>query len=225
MYEMIRFGSDKFPVGNNAKRVFCVVLADRSGSMEGQPIDELNRGLETLRECLLRDSIGKTVVDICVVSFGDGEASVVSEWCDASNFFPPHLIASGETPIGSAIAKGLSLIDARLAAAAQKRVACYVPWLILLTDGEPSDMAIADQMAEECKNRMARRALFCLAVGVGHQANLGWLKKLVDSPQKLAGLNFSAFFEFVTRALSERASTRADEPINAQPPSGLFAGA
>jgi uncharacterized protein YegL len=218
------FGSDQFPVGNNAKRVFCVVLVDRSGSMDGVAIDELNHGLKTLQECLLQDDVAKTAVDISVVAFGHEKVEVVSDWCNATTFVPPYLTASGGTPLGAALAEGLKLIDARARAASDKRVAVYVPWLIVLTDGEPSDVALANQVAAECKMRTVNKKLFCLAVGVGPSANMTWLKNISDVPQSLAATKFSEFFKFVTRALSERASTPAQQSIN-PPAHGLFGGA
>jgi uncharacterized protein YegL len=54
-------------VTNPEPRCACLLLLDTSGSMQGQPIAELNAGLVTLKDELMADSKAAQCVEIAVV--------------------------------------------------------------------------------------------------------------------------------------------------------------
>lgn len=54
---------------NPAPRCPCVLLLDTSGSMEGDSIDELNRGVHAFREEIFNDSLSLKRVEIAVGTF------------------------------------------------------------------------------------------------------------------------------------------------------------
>ena len=112
---------------NPEPRVPCVLLLDMSGSMDtvvanagqdtGQTvqrdggtyrivtggttrIDLLNEGLVALKETLAADSLASKRAEIAIVTFG-GIVTVVQDFVTAENFQPPHLNASGGTPMGA----------------------------------------------------------------------------------------------------------------------------
>jgi uncharacterized protein YegL len=51
----IDFNKVQFDTGNPEPRCPCVLVLDTSGSMDGQPMNELNAGLQALRDALLKD--------------------------------------------------------------------------------------------------------------------------------------------------------------------------
>ncbi len=57
-------------VANPEPRCACLLLLDTSGSMQGQPIAELNAGLVTLKDELMADAMAIQRVEIGVISFG-----------------------------------------------------------------------------------------------------------------------------------------------------------
>jgi uncharacterized protein YegL len=63
-FEAARYADNPDP------RCPCVLVLDRSGSMAGRPIDELNAGLQQFRSELLGDQLAARRVEIAVVSFG-----------------------------------------------------------------------------------------------------------------------------------------------------------
>src|SRR5436309_3377381 len=89
---------------NPEPRCACLLLLDTSGSMGGAPIRELNAGLQALREELSQDSLAMKRVEIAVVTFGP--VKVESEFQTVDVWQPPHLTASGATPMGEAITRG-----------------------------------------------------------------------------------------------------------------------
>jgi uncharacterized protein YegL len=55
---------------NPENRCPVVLLLDTSGSMAGEPIQELNRGVNLFRDEILRDAKASLRVEVAIVSFG-----------------------------------------------------------------------------------------------------------------------------------------------------------
>jgi uncharacterized protein YegL len=98
-------------VDNPEPRCACLLLLDTSGSMNGAAITELNSGLKALAEELQADSLALKRVELGIVTFGP--VQVETEFVSAARFVPPELRASGDTPMGAAITKGLELLRDR----------------------------------------------------------------------------------------------------------------
>src|ERR1700744_3534320 len=135
-FEQIPFGSDDF-ADNPESRCPCLLLLDTSGSMAGMPIRELNEGIQTLKTELMEDSLASKRVEVAVVTFGP--VSIESDFQTVDNFYPKHLSASGDTPIGTVITTGIELINKRKQVYKENGVGYYKPWIILITDGDPTD--------------------------------------------------------------------------------------
>src|SRR5580700_10758715 len=128
---------------NQARRCPCVLLLDTSASMSsgstpalGRPIDLLNSALPTFRKELMDDPTAKQSVELAVITFG-GTPTVIQDWTDAEHLATPELRPNGSTPLGPAIQMALDMIDARRALHRQNAIASFVPWLFILTDGQP----------------------------------------------------------------------------------------
>jgi hypothetical protein len=65
----IAFGTDNF-AENPEQRCPCILVLDRSSSMGGDPIAELNAGLVTFKDELAADSLAMKRVDTAIVTFG-----------------------------------------------------------------------------------------------------------------------------------------------------------
>src|SRR5215203_4406042 len=81
---------------DNQPRCACTLILDTSGSMQGQAIDELNRGLQALRDDLMEDNLARRRVEIAIVEF-NSKVRLVQDFVTVPNFYPPHLKASGLT--------------------------------------------------------------------------------------------------------------------------------
>src|SRR5258706_3655674 len=129
------FGTDDF-ANNPDPRCPCLLLLDKSGSMSGAPIRELNEGILAFKDELLQDALASKRVEISIVSFG--QVTVDSDFQTAPSFIPPHLDASGDTPMGAAIRRGLELLASRKQEYRAHGIAFYRPWVFLVTDGGPT---------------------------------------------------------------------------------------
>lgn len=182
---------------NPEPRCPCVLLLDNSWSMNGDPMTELNQGLAAFKEELLTDSLAAKRVEVAIVTFGPVE--VVNDFQTAEQFLPPRLTARKDTPMGSAIAQGLELLDQRKAQYREHGIPFFRPWVFLITDGSPTDdwqaAAAAVRAGEES------RAFAFFAVGV-EGANLDILRQIsTRQPLRLKGLRFRELFQWLSNSM------------------------
>jgi uncharacterized protein YegL len=213
--EQAPFGTDSF-ADNPEPRCPCLLLLDASGSMSGTPISELNAGLVTFKDELAADSLAVKRVEVAVITFGP--VKVESSFHTAPNFFPPHLQASGDTPMGAAIKQGLDMIKQRKEEYKANGISYYRPWIFLITDGAPTDEW--QSAAALIREGEANRSFAFFAIGV-QDANMEILKQIaVREPLKLQGLKFREFFLWLTGTMKRVSDSTPGTPVLLPPPSG-----
>src|ERR1700761_8174896 len=90
-FEQIPFGSDDF-ANNPESRCPCMLLLDTSGSMSGEPVDQLNQGVLTLKKELAEDSLASKRVEVAMITFGP--VNLESDFQTVDNFYPRQLVAT-----------------------------------------------------------------------------------------------------------------------------------
>lgn len=204
---------------NPEPRCPCVLLLDTSGSMEGDPIEALNRGLQVFRNDIGHDPLAARRVEVAVISF-DSQVHVVQHFVTADQFAPPVLTAGGFTHMGSGIHEALNLVHLRKAQYRANGVTYYRPWVFMITDGEPKGDAeeVMRQAAARIREEEASKRVAFFAVGV-QNANMERLHELVvRTPVKLAGLNFGDMFLWLSASMQRISQSRVDDQISLPPP-------
>ena len=195
---------------NSEPRCPCVIVVDSSGSMEGEPIRQLNAGLRQFKQELEQDDLTSKRVEVAIVSFNSA-VIVERDFVTIDQFDTPMLVAGGCTDMGAGIEKALDLIEERKAVYRANGAAYYRPWLFLITDGEPTDDV--SRAAQRIREAEANRKVACFAVGVEGANMLRLAEVMVRPPVKLNGLDFKGVFQWLSASMKKVAESRMDEQV------------
>lgn len=214
------FGSDEGAfVENPEPRCPCVLLLDTSGSMQGQPIAELNAGLVTFKDELVADALAAKRVEVAIVAFGP--VRVESDFATADIFSPPPLAAGGDTPMGAAIERAIEMTNQRKATYKASGINYYRPWIFLITDGAPTDAW--SNAARLVKEGEEKGAFAFFAVGV-QGARTDILSQMTTrAPVMLSGLRFRDLFSWLSKSLQSVSRSQIGTQVPLPPPTGWAA--
>jgi uncharacterized protein YegL len=187
---------------NPDPRVACVVLVDVSQSMQGEPIEALERGFAAFTHYLHNDTLASKRVEVAVVTFGTA-ATVLLPMQEARTLTPARFTAAGTTNMSAGIQLALDIIDDRKRAYKMAGLQYYRPWILVLTDGKANVGGFEDAVSRLNAAETAR-GVTVFAVGVGPRVDYQQLGRLSvqRSPAPLDGLRFEALFEWLSASLS-----------------------
>lgn len=187
---------------NANERTPCILVLDCSGSMRGEPIKQLNTGLQALEKELKEDIDASSRVQLLVIkAYGKDDAEISADWVDAMNFSAPVMAASGLSPIGKAMELALQKIEEQKCLYDSCGITSKRPWIFLISDGEPTDYGW-EQAAAKCREAQQNKKVVIHAVGT-QGANLEKLAKFsLMAPKRLSGLKFTEFFLWLSRSVS-----------------------
>lgn len=163
------------------------VLADTSGSMRGEKINELNLALREMLNALNAADDIRGKFQLSVIAFG-GEVKVLQPLTDIDGLVLTELSAAGNTPMGQAFEMVREMIEDRNVVSSR----AYTPTIVLISDGLPTDCT------EEIYRRKnyfdweplinlhnGERSSKCqrMALGIGEDADVDMLKSFIDNPE------------------------------------------
>lgn len=240
-------------IPNLDKRALLMLVVDTSHSM-GQsvtqenclsPISQLNAGLQLLRQTLMDDGDARRRVEVGMLTFGGtpelrnlrqgtGFTSEADQaFVSADQFAPPHLAAGGLTPMAAALRQALTIVEARKSTLKDRHIPYYRPWIMLISDGAPTDgePEWAQAVREMHQAQQARKAVI-FPIGVEH-ADMKRLEDLIwndpDDPEshyhamKLQGLRFSDLFLWLSASIKDTLTSSRDNPRTAMSRRGRWA--
>lgn len=163
------------------------VLADTSGSMRGEKINELNLALREMLNALNAADDIRGKFQLSVIAFG-GEVKVLQPLTDIDGLVLTELSAAGNTPMGQAFEMVREMIEDRNVVSSR----AYTPTIVLISDGLPTDCT------EEIYRRKnyfdweplinlhnGERSSKCqrMALGIGEDADVDMLKSFIDNSE------------------------------------------
>lgn len=93
---------DEIEFADNAEpRCPVVLLLDTSGSMTGQPINELNNGLEVFKQSVEEDDLASLRVELAIITFGPVEMR--QDFVTVDQWTPQRYDADNRTPMGDRV--------------------------------------------------------------------------------------------------------------------------
>ncbi|MEH2456644.1 vWA domain-containing protein [Nostoc sp.] len=199
-------------VENPENRCPVILLLDTSGSMSGQPIQELNRGLAAFKEDVQKDSQASLSVEVAMITFGS-IVKLVQDFVTIDQFTPPILEVGGLTPMGAAIEYALDFLETRKQTYKDNGILYYRPWVFLITDGAPTDSW--ESAAQRLREAEAQSRLSFFAVGV-QDADMNILKQISPPerpPIMLKGLDFRELFVWLSASMKRVSSGKVGQAV------------
>jgi uncharacterized protein YegL len=195
-------------VENPEPRCAVALVLDVSGSMSGQPIAELNAGLQEFDKDLKADPLASLRVEVGMITFGGAVKAI--DFVTADQFHPPELTANGETPMGQAVQKALTMLHDRKDSYKVNGIDYYRPWLFLITDGAPTDAW--ESTAVQARQEEDQKGVSIYAIGV-EGADMQTLSQFSSKrqPLKLKGLTFRELFHWLSKSLGAVALSNPGE--------------
>ena len=223
MPEQTPFTSALTLASNPEPRCPCVLVLDTSASMEGEPIQQLQRGVQLLADELCRDGLASKRVEIAVVAFGK-EVRLLSHFTSPDAFTPPQLAPEGVTPMAEAVLLACDALEARKQDYRNAGIQYYRPWIFLITDGEPTDRdtprwteAVHRVHAAEADKKLL---FFGVAVQDANQQLLDTLCPPGRPSVKLKGLHFAELFRWLSASLKSVSSSAPGTQLQLPSPTG-----
>ena len=199
-------------VENPTPRVPISLVLDVSGSMEGAPLEELNEGVASFFRSLQEDEVARYAAEVSVITFGDQVTQVVP-FGPLDTVTPPILTARGKTRLGEAVSLALVSLERRKELYQALGVDYYQPWMVLMTDGKPTDDV--ERAAQGTCALVEKGKLTLFPVAVGEKASLDTLALFSPAwtPLRLQDLRFREFFRWLSASVARVSQSIPGEKV------------
>jgi uncharacterized protein YegL len=188
--------------------------------VEGENIvtrmDELNAGLSQFFQELLEDASARRAAEVCIVAFA-GDAEIIRDFEPLSeSLLGTNLEVSdqGETSLGRGVELALQLLDQRKNEYKTAGVDYYQPWLVVITDGQPTDDSHR-RIAPEIRKLVESKKLTVFPIAVGGLDDLSELAVISPGrrPLKLKGTKFRELFQWLSKSVARVSSSIPGENV------------
>lgn len=199
---------------NPTSRVPVALCLDVSGSMTGEPINELNEGICLFFEALRGDAIAKESAEVAIVTFSD-QPEIKLDFQNLDRIeAPPVLTAGGTTDLGGGVNMALDKLGTRKNEYKQAGIDYFQPWLVLMTDGQPTTNNHLSASTRTL-DLEAQGKLVVFPIGIGSAADMKVLSMFSKrrQPLRLRGLNFPEFFVWLSQSVVRVSHSRPGEKV------------
>lgn len=206
---------------NYEQKCLCVLVVDTSGSMAGEPIKQLNRGLQEFYNAIEEDMTAANRLEVLIVTFGSS-IKTVQEAALIDNFRMPELRTSGTTKLVDGVRVAMESIESRKRWYKETGQPYYRPIMVLMTDGEPDYDQDIDGLSIEIDDAVNSKKFTFFGLGVKgyNHKKLAQICPVLTPPLPLEGYRFSEFFKWLSNSISIITKSKEGEAINLPPVSG-----
>lgn len=150
-----------------------ILLLDVSGSMAGEPIQQLNKAVEQMITSFSASENYEIEIQVAIITFGN-EVKLHMPYTSASDINFKHLSVSGCTPMGLALRMAKDMIECKETTKSR----AYRPAVILVSDGGPTDTweSHLDNFISHGRSSKCDR----MAVAIGAGADMNVLNRFVE---------------------------------------------
>ena len=177
-----------------SRRLPVYILIDTSGSMQGEPIESVKVGLESMIASLKQEPYSLETANISIITF-DREVKVLLPLTPIDEVLLPDIVVpeSGPTHTGMALQLLCEQVKKEVRLSTKEQKGDWMPLLFLLTDGKPSDIQLYKQMIPEVLKCHFATIVACAA---GMHAKTDPLKLLTEKVYTLDTMDSSIFKQF-----------------------------
>lgn len=206
---------------NYEQKCLCILAVDVSGSMAGNPMRQLNRGLQDFYKAVEDDMIAANRLEVSIVTFGTS-VKCIQEPTLIHNFDMPTLNASGTTKLVDGVRLSMESIEGRKQWYKNTGQPYYRPLLILITDGEPDHGQDISGLSAEIDAAIDAKKFTFFGLGVKGYNHKKLAKICPDNtpPLSLSGYKFSEFFKWLSNSIGIITKSKEGEAIDLPPVSG-----
>lgn len=203
-------------VKSNVQEVCPIIFViDKSGSMVGKPIEEVNDGITQFAKDIQSNLDTKNRLEIAIVAF-DHEIDVLRNFSTTREQLEMPVIttAGGLTHTEDAIICAMEMIESRKQDYKTQNIPYKRPYLILLTDGETyGDNQDVERLASSIRKADSDKKFIFWAFGIA-DANMDELKKFTTENSIIQNIssvdNISKWFKWLSASF-DKISTSGDK--------------
>jgi len=186
---------------NYEQKCLCVLVVDISGSMSGEPINQLNRGLQEFHKEVIADFVASQRLEVSIVTFGSS-VLCIQEPNLVNNFQMPTLSTNGSTKLVDGVLLAMDLVENRKRWYKETGQNYYRPMIVLITDGEPDSDQDLFGLSNEVSAKVASKSFMFYSLGV-RGYNHHKLNQICSTPPPLPldGYKFSEFFKWLSNSI------------------------
>jgi uncharacterized protein YegL len=206
---------------NYEQKCLCILVLDVSGSMEGERIQELNRGLDEFHRQVREDEIASQRLEICIIAF-NSRIKCIQEPTLINKVIMPILKTQDSTKLVDAVRFAVNKMETRKRWYRDTGQSYYRPFLILITDGTPDDDQDVEGLSVEITEGVNEKRFMFFPIGV-QDANMKVLRQISHPhtpPMLLKGLNFVAFFQWLSNSIGVVTKSNTGDRISLPDTSG-----
>ncbi len=188
---------------NYEQKCLCILVLDTSGSMHGEPIDELNRGLANFHFQVTKNETAAERLEVCIITF-ESKVKCIQEPALIRNMDMPALKAGGSTQLAAGVKKAIGKVQERKNWYRKTGQPYYRPFIFLITDGDPDLDQDMNELMMEINAGVNEKKFLFYPIGV-QEADMDILRSIAHPhtpPMKLRGLNFTDFFIWLSNSVS-----------------------
>lgn len=212
--EQRSFGEVPAIINASEPHMALVLLLDTSYSMsDGDLIGRLNDGVNRFKAEVCKDDQTRDILDVAIIEFSSSY-KVVQEFVPVEYMDHINLQVNGATEMSAPIREALRMVDERSRFYRRSGSEPYKPWVLLMTDGAPTDDITA--VAQEIKSMEAAGKVSFRSLGIGN-FEISYLRQLSgEKVLAMEGTDFTSFFNWVAksmRSVSQSSPGEKPQPV------------
>ena len=193
------------------RRLPVYLLLDCSGSMAGEPIEGVRKGVNLLHDALLSDPVAMDTAYLSVITFST--KANITPLRSLFDFQPPQIDADGWTAMGAALNLLADSVekDIRRKRSEDER-GDYRPLVFLFTDGHPTDNDVFPEAVKRVKEMRWGQFVACAG---GRNADVNKLWEIADTilmMDELSQESFQQYFKWVSASIVSSMTPNGQQP-------------